>query len=157
EDGRLDVLRRRHDELDHERLPGRVLAALVAVDVEQARTADRRLAGPPLAKPGSELVRASLLREEPPVARDRVARRTAERDTSLAQQDGAIAEPLDGPRVVRDEDDRAAAPLDLRDLPEALPLEVLVADREHLVEQEHIGLDVRRDGEAKPHVHPGRV
>ncbi len=44
-----------------------------------------------------------------------------------------------------------------RDLAEALPLEVLVADREDLVEQEHVRLDVGRDREAEPHVHPGRV
>ena len=58
---------------------------------------------------------------------------------------------------MRDEDDRAAALLELEDLAEALPLERLVADREDLVEQEHVGVEVRRDREAEPHVHPRRV
>ena len=58
---------------------------------------------------------------------------------------------------MRDEDDRAAALLELEDLAEALALERLVADGEHLVEQQHVGLDVRRDREAEPHVHPRRV
>ena len=58
---------------------------------------------------------------------------------------------------MRDEDDRPAALLELEDLAEALALELLVADREHLVEQQHVGLEVRRDREAEPHVHPRRV
>ena len=47
--------------------------------------------------------------------------------------------------------------LELEDLAEALALKRLVADGEHLVEQQHVGLEVRRDGEAEPHVHAGRV
>ena len=58
---------------------------------------------------------------------------------------------------MRDEDDRAAALLELRDAAEALALELLVAHGEDLVEQEHVGVDVRRDREAEPHVHAGRV
>ena len=80
-----------------------------------------------------------------------------EGDLALPQQDGAVAQPLDGLRVVRDEEDRAAAVLELGDLPEALPLELLVADGEHLVEQQHVGLDVRRDREAEAHEHARRV
>ena len=87
--------------------------------------------------------------------RNRVARRPVERDATLTQQDGAVAESFDRLGVVRDEDDRPAASLDLSDLREALALEVLVADREHLVEEQHVGLDVRRDGEAESHEHSG--
>ena len=43
--------------------------------------------------------------------------------------------------------------LELEDLAEALALERLVADGEHLVEQQDVGVDVHRDREAKPHVH----
>src|SRR5207247_5605167 len=103
-----------------------------AVAVEHARRANRRLARAPLAETGAELVRASLLREQPPVVGDGVACRAVERDDALAQQDSTVAEPLDRLRVVRDEHDRSTAPLELRDLREALALEVLVADREHL-------------------------
>ena len=87
------------------------------------------------------------------VAGDGVLRRPVELDPALAQEDRALAEPLDGGGVVRDEDDRAAALLELEDLAEALPLELLVADREDLVEEEHVDLQVGGDREAEPHVH----
>src|SRR5438067_6826479 len=58
---------------------------------------------------------------------------------------------------MRDEDDRAAALLELGDLAEALALEVLVTNREDLVEQQRVRLDVSGHGEAEPHVHPRRV
>ena len=83
--------------------------------------------------------------------------RAVEHEPALAQQHRPLAEPLDLRRVVRDEDDRPAALLELEDLAEALALERLVADREHLVEQEHVRVQVRRDREAEPHVHPRRV
>ena len=84
-------------------------------------------------------------------------RRAVELELALPQQHRALAEPLDLGRVVRDEDDRAAALLELEHLAEALPLERLVADREHLVEQQHVRVEVRRDREAEPHVHPRGV
>jgi hypothetical protein len=84
-------------------------------------------------------------------------RRAVELELALAQQHSALAQPFDLSRVVRDEDDRAAALLELEHLAEALPLECLVADGEHLVEQEHVGVEVRRDREAEPHVHPRGV
>ena len=40
---------------------------------------------------------------------------------------------------------------------EAAPLELGVADREHLVDEQDLRLQVRRDGEREPHVHPARV
>ena len=86
--------------------------------------------------------------------RNRVTGRSVERDVTLTQEDGAVTESLDRLGVVRDEDDRPATSLDLRDLREALALEVLVADREHLVEEQHVGVDVRRDGETQSHEHP---
>ena len=58
---------------------------------------------------------------------------------------------------MRDEDDRAAALLELEDLAEALALEGLVADGEDLVEEQDVGVEVRGDREAEPHVHPRRV
>ena len=133
------------------------LRALVAVVVEQLGRDDARLAASPLAQAGLELVRVRVLGEQPPVGGDRLAGRAVERDLALPQQHRAVAEPLDRLRVVRDEEDRAAAVLELGDLAEALALELLVADGEHLVEQQHVGLDVRGDREAEPHVHPRRV
>ncbi len=47
--------------------------------------------------------------------------------------------------------------LEVGDDAEALPLEALVADREHLVEQQDVGVEERGDREAEPHRHPRRV
>ena len=55
------------------------------------------------------------------------------------------------------EQHRLAAPAELAELVEALVGEALVADRQHLVDQQHVGIDVDGDGEAEPHVHAGRV
>jgi len=42
-------------------------------------------------------------------------------------------------------------------LAQALVLERLVADGEHLVHEQDVGIDVDRDREAQPDVHAGRV
>ena len=84
-------------------------------------------------------------------------RRPVELEPALAQQHRPLAQPLHLGRVVRDEDDRAAALLELEDLAEALALERLVADGEDLVEQEDVGVEMRGDREAEPHVHPRGV
>ena len=68
-----------------------------------------------------------------------------------------VAEALDQAERVRDEQDRLAAALELGELVEALVREALVADGEHFVDQQHVGIDVDRDGEAEPHVHARRV
>ena len=83
--------------------------------------------------------------------------RPVELEPALAEEHGALAQALDLSRVVRDEDDRAATLLELEDLAEALALEGLVADGEDLVEQEDVGVEVRGDREAEPHVHPRGV
>ena len=58
---------------------------------------------------------------------------------------------------MRDEQDRLAAAAELGELVEALVREALVADREHLVDQQHVRDRRDRDGEAEPHVHARRV
>ena len=40
---------------------------------------------------------------------------------------------------------------------EALLLERRVADGEHLVEEQHVGVDLDRDRVGEPHLHPRRV
>ncbi len=45
---------------------------------------------------------------------------------------------------------------DLLDLVEAPPLELLVADREHLVDDEDLRLEMGGDGKAEPHLHAAR-
>ena len=58
---------------------------------------------------------------------------------------------------MRDEQDRLAPPLELGELVEALVRERLVADRQHLVHQQDVGVHVDRDREPEAHVHAGRV
>ena len=144
-------------ERDRERLAGEQLAALSAVRVEQAHVLDAGDVPAPLLQARRALLGVALSGKHAPVGDDRLVRRAVERHAAVAQQHCAVAQPFDGARVVRDEDDRAAPLLELEDLPEALALERLVADGEHLVEEEHVRLDVRRDREAEPHVHARRV
>ena len=144
-------------EPERERLACEELLSLLTLGSDQARGCNRRLAGPPLAQARRPLGRVGLGGEAPSVAHDRLVRRAVELELALPQQHRALAEPLDLGRVVRDEDDRAAALLELEHLAEALPLERLVPDREHLVEQKHVRVEVRRDREAEPHVHPRGV
>ena len=68
-----------------------------------------------------------------------------------------VAELLDQVERVRHQQDRLVAAAELRELVEALVGEALVADRQHFVDQQHVGIDVHRHGEAKPHVHAGGI
>ena len=68
-----------------------------------------------------------------------------------------VAEALDEIERVRDEENRLVAAAEFSELVEALVCETLVADCEHLVDQQHVGVDVNRDGEAETHVHPRRI
>ncbi|CAA9406152.1 MAG: hypothetical protein AVDCRST_MAG64-1988 [uncultured Phycisphaerae bacterium] len=59
--------------------------------------------------------------------------------------------------VVADEQNRAALPHDVAHLPKALALERRVADREHLVDDQDLRLQVGRDRERQPDVHAAAV
>jgi len=50
-----------------------------------------------------------------------------------------------------------AAAAELGKLVETLVGEPFVADGEHFVDQQHVGVDVNCNGEPEAHVHPGRV
>ena len=78
-------------------------------------------------------------------------------DPALLEDEAAIAEALDAAHVVRDEQDRAALRLHPVELVEALVLEGGVADRQHLVHEHDVRVDLDRDGKRQPHLHPGRV
>jgi hypothetical protein len=54
---------------------------------------------------------------------------------------------------VRDQENRLTATPELAELVEALVREAFVADRQHFVDEEDIGIDVDGDGEAEAHVH----
>ena len=58
---------------------------------------------------------------------------------------------------VGDHQDGAAFFLELADTVEALALEDFVANSEHFVDQQHIGVEVHGHSEPETHVHPARV
>ena len=143
-------------DLERKCLAREELAPLDPVAAEQAGRRDRRLAGPHSRRPAPRSAGSTSSARPAGSAR---SPRGQDRRTHLAgaQQHRALAEPLHGRRVVGDEDDRPASLLELGDPGEALPLERLVADGEHLIEQENVGVEEGGDREAKAHVHPRRV
>ncbi len=76
---------------------------------------------------------------------------------SAVEPQRLVAESLHEVERVGHQQNRPAAPLELAELVEALVGEPRVADREHLVDQQHVGIDMDGDGKPEPHVHPGRV
>ena len=132
------------------------LRAGIAVGPSSARLRQRASPRPtpsarPPAPPGSPRPRA------PPVLDDSLVRRPSNATVPSLSRDGAVAEPLD--RRASCETKTIVPPrcLNSKILPKHLRWNGLVADGEDLVEQQHVRLDVRRDREAEPHVHPRRV
>jgi hypothetical protein len=75
----------------------------------------------------------------------------------FVEQDRPVAVGVDRPHVVSDEDHRlAAAPHFMEDVG-ALLLEGCIADREHLVDQQDVGIGLDHHREPEPHQHPRRV
>ena len=137
--------------------PARNCSRPTPFDVEQPGAGDLGLAGAPLVEASVALGRIEVVGEQAPIARDRLVRRPVVGLLPAGEEDRTLAEALDGLGVVRDEEDRAALVLERRDDAEALPLEVLVADGEDLVEEKDVGLEERGDREPEPHRHPARV
>ena len=61
------------------------------------------------------------------------------------------------PERVRHDDDRASLGAEVGEPLVAPPLELLVADGQHLVDEQDVGVDVDGHREAEAHVHPRRV
>ncbi len=70
------------------------------------------------------------------------------------EHEAVVAEAFDARHVVRHVEHRPVLALQAVELVEALLLEGCVADGQHLVDEQHVGLDLNRDGEAQPHAHP---
>ena len=77
--------------------------------------------------------------------------------TPVGEHHRRVAEVEHGLQVVADEDHRTALRDPLLDSLEALLLESEIADREHLVDDQDLGLEVGRDREREPHLHATRV
>src|SRR5262245_26628535 len=146
-----------HPDAQVERLAGEELEPIGSLLPDESCRGDRRLTGAPLAQADASLCRIRIIRESPAVARHGLARGSVEGDVTPFQEHRALAEPLDGRRIVRDEHDRSAVLLEGEDAAEALALERLITDGEHLVEEQDVGVEERRDREAEPHGHSRRV
>src|SRR2546423_9494070 len=146
-------------DLDRCRLARLEHDAFLAVRTEDARTRDLDLLGPPA---GADLTPSGalallLLADLLVIRVDDIAWRAFRADDALVEPDRALAEPRDRAEVVRHEDDRLLRGTELADLREAFVLEVLVADREDLVDEEDVRLEMHGDREAEAHVHAARV
>ena len=78
-------------------------------------------------------------------------------DLAVLEQDPALAERLDDRHVVADEDDGSPLVRHLAHLPDALALEADVADRQHLVDEHDLRIEVRGHREREPDGHAARV
>jgi hypothetical protein len=78
-------------------------------------------------------------------------------DVPVVQHESPWAHPADRAQVVADDDDGGAFPLQRGHALEAPQLKGDVAHREHLVDEQHVGLGDDRDREAEPHEHARRV
>ena len=79
------------------------------------------------------------------------------RQTSLPQPDPALAQALDGRRVVTDKKNGAALSCNIRHLAKAFLLKLGVADGQDLVNYEDLRFEMCRDGEGETDVHAARV
>jgi len=78
-------------------------------------------------------------------------------DGAVFQHHGPLAEGEDGGHVVRDHEHRAALARYVAHLAQAFLLERGVADREDLVNEENLRLQVRGHGKGEPQMHAARV
>ena len=78
-------------------------------------------------------------------------------DLAFVHPDHAVAHLADRLERVRDEHDGGAAATELADAFAAAKREADVADRERLVDQQHVELSARHDAEREPALHPRRV
>ena len=84
---------------------------------------------------------------------DRLTWRADGDDLAVLDDDDAVTDLAHEGDRVRDDDDRPALGLELVDTVQALLLEALVADGEHLVDEQHVGLNVHRHREPEADVH----
>ena len=84
----------------------------------------------------------------------RVADRT---DLTALEPHRGVAEVPNRRQGVGHDDDRLPCVAQVGHPFEALALELLVADRQHLVDEQHVGIDVDRHREAEAHIHARRV
>ena len=92
-----------------------------------------------------------------PVDPDRLAWVSVSDAFTVVQDDGASTDPAHEVGAVAHEENGAPLRLKLLHAVEALLLKHLVADGQHLVDQQDVRVDVDGDGETKAYEHAGRV
>src|SRR5262249_13343295 len=96
-------------------------------------------------------------REHCRVLLDHVPRRPHRLQSAAVDPEGPVTELANRHHVVADEEDRPPAPGGLAHAPQALPLELGVADGKHFVDDEDLRVQVGRDGKRQARVHPAGV
>ncbi|CAA9292899.1 MAG: hypothetical protein AVDCRST_MAG11-250, partial [uncultured Gemmatimonadaceae bacterium] len=96
-------------------------------------------------------------RPAPHVRADALRRRALRDDDAAVEQQRLGAQRRDAVELVRHDDHRDVAPQHLLQSVVRPLLEREVAHGEHLIDDQHVGLEVGRDGEAEARVHPGRI
>ncbi len=76
---------------------------------------------------------------------------------AAVEPDRFIAEPFDERQRMGNEQNRLAAPAEFAELVETLVRKAFVANGKDFIDEQHVRIDVDRDGETQAHVHAGRV
>jgi hypothetical protein len=76
---------------------------------------------------------------------------------AIAEQHGAVAIPLDGADIMRDQNDGLAHLLVAGEFAEAFGLEVGVADRQDFVHEQDLAIGMDGHGEGQPDLHAGGI
>src|SRR5581483_10055408 len=88
---------------------------------------------------------------------DRLFGAAVELKLALVKHGAPRAQVLNCGHVVRDEQNGPAAAADLAHLAQAFLLESEIADREDLIHNQNLGVEMRRHGECQPHIHAAGV
>src|ERR1700761_7460415 len=87
---------------------------------------------------------------------DDVVRVPLRDDFATLQQENALAYIADGVQVVRDEHHRGALAVHFRDALLALFLKRVIADRQYLIQQQNVRIEVGSNRKPQPNEHAGR-
>ncbi len=109
------------------------------------------------ARPAGLKAGASRQGEYPPIVRQSAIDGALVLQLPAIEHRDTAADRLHGRGRVRDEQDRPPVGEEALQRSHALLLKILVANGEDLIEEQDVRLELRGDGEAEPHVHPGRI
>ncbi len=116
------------------------------------------LAAAPPAVHAGDLVRRAVGRSKRGhISLDDFVRRPVKPDFAICNPDAARAQILYGRHVVRHEQHGPSPATQILHRADAFLLERGVANRQHLIDDEHVGLEVRGHREAKPQAHAARI